>query len=58
MKPSTVTVREAVRIARLTRQQIYNVVINGSVRATKTPGKRGVWQINLASLKAYLRRKE
>ena len=57
MKTTTVTVREAVAFARLTRQQIYNLIINGTVRATKLPGKRGDWMISLESLEQHLARR-
>ena len=50
-KQNTVSVREAVRIAGVTRQQIYNVIINGAISAMKINGR---YVISRESLDAYI----
>jgi excisionase family DNA binding protein len=57
MKPSTITVREAVAFTGLTRQQVYNLIVNRMIRATKTTGKYGEWAISLASLEQYVEKR-
>ena len=46
-----VSVRDAVRRAGVTRQQIYNVIINGAVSAVKINGR---YVISRESLDAYI----
>jgi excisionase family DNA binding protein len=46
-----VSVREAVQRAGVTRQQIYNVIINGAVSAVKINGR---YVISRESLDAYI----
>jgi hypothetical protein len=50
-KQNTVSVREALQLADVTRQQIYNVIINGAVSAVKINGR---YVISRESLDAYI----
>lgn len=48
------TVREAVSLSRLTRQQVYNLVVNGRVLARKDGSE---YRIDRGSLLRYMQRR-
>jgi excisionase family DNA binding protein len=51
----TVTVREAVRLAQVTRQQVYNLIVNGSIETEKVNGK---YMIVRKSLDQYIAQRD
>jgi excisionase family DNA binding protein len=54
MKTNDINVREALHITGTTRQQIYNLIINGAIKAVKV-GR--VYMIDRASVVAYTKRR-
>jgi excisionase family DNA binding protein len=54
MKTNDISVRDALRITQTTRQQIYNLIVNGAIKAVKV-GR--VYRIDRASVVAYSKRR-
>jgi excisionase family DNA binding protein len=54
MKTSDISVREALHITGTTRQQVYNLIVNGAIKAVKV-GR--VYVIDRASVVAYTKRR-